>query len=87
MVRLTRAASDESAKVRKWLNENSFKWKPQIATITLHDSHGDPVLPWTLKHILPLRWSVTGFDAAASKVATETLELNHRGFLDDEMKL
>lgn len=87
VVKLTRAASDESAKVRKWLNENSFKWKPQIATVTLHDSHGDPVLPWTLKHILPLRWSVTGFDAAASKVATETLELNHRGFLDDEMKL
>ena len=44
-------------------------------------------MDWELKNVMPVRWSITGFDAGASRVATETLELNHRGFLADEMKL
>jgi phage tail-like protein len=87
VVRLTRAASKESESVRKWLDSTSFTWKPQVATIWLHDSAGAKVMPWELRHAMPLRWSITGFDAGASRVATETLELNHRGFLKDEIKL
>jgi phage tail-like protein len=86
VVRLTRAASAESQEVRKWLKETSFDWKPQTATVWLHDSSGGKVLDWDLVQVMPLRWSITGFDAGASKVATETLELNHRGFLHDEKK-
>jgi phage tail-like protein len=87
VVKLTRAASEESTKVRQWLDSTSFKWKPQIATVTLYDAYTKPVMPWELKHVMPLRWSVTGFDANASRVVTETLELAHRGFLLDEIKL
>ena len=86
-VRLTRAASAESKKVQTWLSSTSFKWAPQIATVALHDSAGDLVIDWELKHVMPLRWSVAGFEAGASRVATETLELGHRGFLDDEKRL
>ncbi|MDT4991162.1 MAG: hypothetical protein QOE51_1513 [Actinoplanes sp.] len=87
LVRLTRAASAESKLVRKWLSSTSFKYAPQAATVALHDSAGDLVVDWELKQVMPVRWSVTGFEAGASRVATETLELNHRGFLDDEKKL
>lgn len=87
VVRLTRAASQESMQVRKWLKSTSFSFQPQIAVVTLCDASATPVMdPWELKHVMPLRWSITGFDAGASKVATETLELHHRGFLDDEKK-
>jgi phage tail-like protein len=86
-VRLTRAASAESKKVQKWLSSTSFTWTPQSAKVVLHDSAGAEVIGWELKHAMPLRWSVTGFEAGASRVATETLELSHRGFLDDEKKL
>jgi phage tail-like protein len=44
-------------------------------------------MSWELKGIVPTKWSITGFDASASKVATETLELAHHGFLDDETTL
>ncbi len=85
VVKLTRAATAESTKVRKWLKTNSFGFTPQVAEVILCDASGAPVGdPWELKHVMPLRWSITGFDAGASKVATETLELHHRGFLDDE---
>jgi phage tail-like protein len=87
VIKLTRAASAESKKVRSWLDSTSFTWEPQSAMVWLHDSAGAQVMPWELKHVMPLRWSITGFDAGASKVATETLELNHRGFLNDEKKL
>jgi phage tail-like protein len=87
VVKLTRAASAESKSVRAWLDSTSFKWEPQTATVWLHDSTGAKVVDWELKQVMPVRWSITGFDAGASRVATETLELNHRGFLADEMKL
>jgi phage tail-like protein len=87
VVRLTRAASTESEAVRSWLDSTSFKWAPQTGTVALYDSASTQIMSWDLKAVMPVRWSITGFDAAASRVATETLELTHRGFLKDEMKL
>jgi phage tail-like protein len=87
MIRMTRAASTESAKVRDWLDKTSFNWAPQTAHIKLHDSSGTPIVPWELKKIMPVKWSISSFDASASRVATETLELNHMGFLADEKRL
>ncbi|GAB1688900.1 phage tail protein [Krasilnikovia sp. M28-CT-15] len=86
VVKLTRAASKESQLVRKWLDSTSFKWEPQTGMVTLLDSMGEEITGWDLKHVMPLRWSVSGFEAGASKVATETLELHHMGFLLDEKK-
>ncbi|BFU47455.1 phage tail protein [Krasilnikovia sp. MM14-A1004] len=87
VVKLTRAVSAESQTVRKWLSSTSFTWAPQTASVTVFDSSGAPAMAWDLKHIMPQRWSVSGFEAGASRVVTETLELVHRGFLDDEKKL
>ena len=83
VVRLTRAASAESELVRKWLNHTSYKFEPQVGTVWLLDSAGKEVMPWELRHVMPVRWSVGGFEAGASRVATETLELAHEGFLDE----
>jgi phage tail-like protein len=86
-LRLTRAACEDSKTVKKWLSETSFTWKPYSGKVVLHDSAGAPVMDWTLQHVMPVKWSITGFDAGASKVATETLELAHHGFLDDAKTL
>jgi hypothetical protein len=34
---------------------------------------------------MPAKWSVVGFDASTSKIATEQLEVVHMGFLEDEI--
>ena len=78
------AVAKDTKSVKEWLEENSTKFKPSEITITLLDAHGDPVMDWTCKNSVVLKWSVAGFDAGASKVALETLEFSHRGFLDDE---
>jgi phage tail-like protein len=83
-IRLTRAASKEDTpKVKAWLAENSFKYAPIMATIILKDSANEEVNKWDLRRVMPTKWSITSFDAHASAVATETLELMHNGFLDD----
>jgi phage tail-like protein len=88
-IKLTRAASEESKKVKEWLSDNSFKWQPPgfSGRIVLGDSANKEIMHWDLRNLLPTRWAITSFDAAASRVAMETLELVHDGFLNDTKKL
>lgn len=84
-VKLERAANAaDSALVRTWLNDTSFKHKAgDTAKIELLDANLKPVADWTLRDVMPVKWSIVAFDAAGNKVATETLELAHNGFLDE----
>lgn len=85
-IKLTRAACEETMQVKDWLNKTSFNHQLEMTgSIKLCDSSGKPVADWELRYVLPSKWSITGFDAGASKVATETLELVHHGFLDDDV--
>lgn len=87
-VKLTRAACEDSKKVKKWLSDTSWDHKVGMqAVLTLFDSSGQEVIDWEFRDIMPVKWSIQGFDAGASKVALETLELNHMGFLTDERNL
>jgi phage tail-like protein len=84
-VKLSRTVvNGDTQSVKEWLEENSMNFKPSEITITLKDAAGVAVMDWTCKNAVVLKWSVQGFDAGASKVAIETLEFSHRGFLDDE---
>jgi phage tail-like protein len=84
-VKLERAAnSADSALVRTWLNNTSFKHEGgKTAKIELQDASLKKVADWTLRNVMPVKWSIVPFDAGGNKVATETLELAHTGFLDE----
>jgi phage tail-like protein len=86
-VRLARATCDDTNKVRDWLRKTSFEHEPGTATITLCDSTGKKITDWELENIMPVKWSVAGFEAGGSAVAVETLEFAHTGFLKDEKKI
>ena len=75
--------------MRDWLNKNAWTQDSTRGgiTITLYDSFGEPILEWDLKNAVPKSWSINAMDAGASQVAIETLELEHQGFLEDEMML
>jgi phage tail-like protein len=85
-IKLSRATCQDSKLVQKWLDATSFDHKTgQAATLSLRDSTGTGVvLEWNFDHIMPVKWSVGGFDAGASKVQVETLEFAHMGFLKDQ---
>ncbi len=84
-IKLERAAEAAGTKaVHDWLNKNSFAHKPCTGSIELLDAKKAPVMKWTLRHVIPVKWAVAAFEATANKVAIETLELAHMGFLTTE---
>lgn len=84
---LERAACKDSETVKKWLDATATAPKVYTGSLILYDANADKVMTWELNNVLPNKWSITGFEAGTSKIALETLQLNHLGFLADEKKL
>ena len=84
-VKLSRAVTADTEKVRKWLSDTAKNHKPGLMVIELKDSADKPVFTWEMRSAMPSKWSVSGFDAGTSKIATEQLEVVHLGFLDDDI--
>lgn len=90
-VKMTRAmSSKESGDLQKWLASQAeqlnsaagnIDYEDGDATITLLDAHGEDVISWSLRGVHPNSWTGPSFDANSSKIAFETLELVHEGFL------
>jgi phage tail-like protein len=78
-VKLTRAAGSDSQLVKAWLSDAATSTTRTPVTITLMDIASQPLTTWTLQQALPVKWSVTPFDARASKTVVETLEFSHQG--------
>ncbi|RZU51560.1 phage tail-like protein [Krasilnikovia cinnamomea] len=76
--------------VNGWYNAASPRdFGHRSAKIELFDAGGPPksgpgplvVASWTLRNVYPARWVGPDLDATGSRVAVETLELVHEGFL------
>ena len=80
-VKLTRPVNAESAKVRDWLASMSNGVTRTTAEITALSSDGQKVASWGLTGVFPVKWQGPSFSLDSPKVATETLELAHHGFL------
>lgn len=78
-VKLTRAGGSDSQLVKAWLSGAATSITRTPVTITLMGLAGQPLTTWTLPQALPVKWSVSAFDAGASKTVIETLELSHQG--------
>jgi phage tail-like protein len=86
-VKLSRAASSQdSPKVKTWLDGNSFTHKAgDEVEITLEDSNRNKIMSWNLRNAMPKKWQISSMDAGASSIAVETLEIEHEGFLEDDI--
>lgn len=83
-VKLTRATTVEGTQaVKDWLQSNSFSATKQTGALYMFDAWGEGVFKWEFEGIMPVNWSGPTFAAGDSKVATETLEFTHIGFLAD----
>ena len=51
------------------------------AEITAVGTDAKRITSWKLKGVIPVRWQGPSLGAENNKVATETLELAHHGFL------
>jgi phage tail-like protein len=81
-VTLTRAmTADDSPKVAQWLATYVDRESGGTAEITLNDARGTRIASWTLHNVLPASWRGPDLVGQSDKVAMETLELVHEGFL------
>ncbi|HEX6525006.1 MAG TPA: phage tail protein [Streptosporangiaceae bacterium] len=84
-IKLTRPVSPTSNVTQAWLSATSANMMPLSGAIMLCASMGVPIITWRLYQFFPVRWQVDDFTAETGRVVTETLELAHTGFLDDQV--
>lgn len=80
-IKLTRPINADSAKVAAWIADMATAVKRTQVTISAMNHHGDSIATWTLLEAIPYKWSGPSLNVDGPKVATETLELAHHGFL------
>jgi phage tail-like protein len=78
-----------TSRLLAWMQETAFSSKKATATITgyphWHGSHEQAyIVKWNLRGVLPVMWTGPQFDATSGKPASESLELAHEGFLEND---
>jgi phage tail-like protein len=81
-IKLTRPINSDSEKVAKWFAGMNGTIKRTTAEIKAMTLEGKSVAVWDLMGVIPVRWTGPSFSLDGAKVATETLELAHHGFID-----
>jgi phage tail-like protein len=80
-IKLSRAVCKDSSKLTEWLAGFASGVKLHTATISVLDVDREVITSWELEGVLPVRWTGPSLDPEQSKVAMETVELAHHGFL------
>ena len=80
-VKLSRPVTKDSAKITRWFSGMAAGVSRKTATIEARTLDGTVIASWSLHDVVPVRWSGPQLSAESPKVATETIELAHHGFL------
>jgi phage tail-like protein len=83
-IKLSRSVGKDSAKLTAWVCSFANGVQRQTATISAMTLDGTVVATWTLDGVIPVRWSGPSLNPDSPKVAMETVELAHHGFLPPE---
>ena len=81
-VKLSRPVTRDSQKITSWISGMASGIKRRTAVIEAKNLEGKTIASWSLAEVVPVRWTGPQLSAEQNKVATETLELAHHGFLD-----
>ena len=81
-IKLSRPLTADTAKVAEWVSASVRQPRRHTATIVAMRTDGSEVARWSLTDVLPVRWTGPSLDPDSPKVATETLEIAHHGFLE-----
>jgi phage tail-like protein len=82
-IKLTRAVNADTALVAQWFAKMAGSITRTTAHISALRSDDDKtaIWQWDLEGVIPVRWTGPSLSAESAKIATETLELAHHGFL------
>jgi phage tail-like protein len=80
-VKLSRPLGKQTVKIAQWFASLINGVEPKTATISAMTLDGTVVARWGLLGVVPVRWSGPSLNLDSPKVATETIEIAHHGFL------
>lgn len=86
-VKISRPLNADSSKVADWFMSMAVAVKRTTAQIVALGGNGEEICQWGLDGVVPVRWTGPAFNVETTKVAQETLELAHQGFIDPAKKL
>ncbi|MEV4146884.1 phage tail protein [Amycolatopsis sp. NPDC049691] len=85
-IKLSRPVTEASGQITKWFASLASGIERKTATIEARTLEGKVIASWALEGVVPVRWSGPQLSPDSPKVATETLELAHHGFLSPAKK-
>jgi phage tail-like protein len=85
-IKLSRPVTEASSQITKWFASLASGIERKTATIEARTLEGKVIASWALEGVVPVRWSGPQLSPDSPKVATETLELAHHGFLSPAKK-
>ncbi|WP_103352967.1 phage tail protein [Amycolatopsis sp. CA-128772] len=85
-IKLSRPVTEASSQITKWFASLASGIERKTATIEARTLEGKVIASWALEGVVPVRWSGPQLSSDSPKVATETLELAHHGFLSPAKK-
>lgn len=80
-IKLTRPINGDTEKVARWLAGMTNEVKRTNAEIAALTAEGKTVAKWSFMGVIPVKWTGPQLSVDSPKVATESLELAHHGFL------
>jgi phage tail-like protein len=80
-VKLTRPINRDTEIVARWFAEMGGEIERTTARIDAQTQDGRVVASWSLTGVIPVKWTGPQLNVDSPKVATETLEIAHHGFL------
>ena len=75
------AVTADTVKIAQWFAKMNGTITRTQAEIIVKNNDEKPVFTWTLQGVVPVRWQGPSLNVDSAKIATETLELAHPGFL------
>ncbi len=80
-IKLSRPITKDTEKVAKWFSSVATGVGRKTASITALTLDGTVVARWGQMDVVPVRWTGPSLNPDSPKVATETVEIAHHGFL------
>lgn len=81
-IKLSRPLTKETANVAKWFAKTSTGTAGKTGTIQAMTADGTVVAQWGLLGVVPVKWTGPSLNPDSPKVATETVEIAHHGFVE-----
>jgi phage tail-like protein len=80
-VKLSRPLGKQTVKIAQWFASMINGVEPRTATISAMTLDGTVIARWGLLGVVPVKWTGPSLNLDSPKVATETIEIAHHGFL------